>query len=185
MITADLHSRTLVLRGDCDGKEVKPSLLDYVRIFPNLASVRIELVYPRDRSRRQSETSNATAERRIVPVAATSHRLKTVSLSITKDLNWYGTKQESFTKKIMPHLKASLKEARIDRLESFHLEIATSRSLEDRGSSTYWSDLKKRIASACPIPAREVSLEIGEIKMKGEASKFVVSSPKEERSSLF
>jgi hypothetical protein len=184
MMASDLVSRTLVLRGDCDGKEVKPTLLDYVRIFPNLVSVRIELVYPRDCSRKQIETSNATSSHPIVPARSTTNRLKTVSVSITKDLTWNGTKQESFTKKIIPQLKASLKAAGIDRLESFHLEIATSRSLEDRDSLDYWSDLGKRIGSACPIPANEVSLDIGEIKIKGEASKFMVSTPVDEEISL-
>lgn len=173
---AEPVSRSLVLRGSCDGVATKPTLMDYIAIFPNLVSVKIDLAYRIDhtlddrrpyRAAKKMQPSSTLKKR--------AHSLNIVSLSMEKEGYWNGTRQEGMTSKIVSHLKASMKDVGINMLDSYHLEIATSRSKDDREDRTYWSDLGKRIMSACTIPARKVSLDIGEIRMEGEASNFVVS----------
>lgn len=152
-------------------------MIDYVHVFPNLASLKIDFVYPNNHPGAVRETAKASANRQAkVTSTAVKHSLKAVSLSITKDPFWYGTKHESFAAKVIPHVDASIKAAGIDRLDAYNLEIATSRSKEDRESSTYWKNLGSKIKSACVIPAREVTLDLGEIKMDGEVGRFLVSS---------
>jgi hypothetical protein len=175
-LTVEL-SRSLVLRGSCDGSNTKPTLMDYIGVFPNLASVKFDLAYPLDHTlddRRRPKYSSYRQPKAIPKT--TPHSLKVVSLSIEKEYYWYGTRQEGFTSKIISHLKSSIQEAGIDRLDSYELEVATSRSLYDRRSRTFWSDMRKRMMLACTIPARDVHLDVGEIRMDGEASQFVVSS---------
>jgi hypothetical protein len=67
-----------------------------------------------------------------------------------------------------------LKAVKVDRLEDFHLDVATSRLKEDRRDPGYWTVLGKRLGGAVVIPTRNVSLTIGEIRIDGEAPKFLV-----------
>lgn len=118
--------------------------------------------------------ASTTKQPRPSPVHSKSS-LKSVSLSIAKSTTFNGTRHERYTSKVVAQFKESMKQVKVERLEKFGIEVATSRLKEDRENPQYWHDLGQRVKGAVVIPARDVSLTIGEIRVDGEARSFLVS----------
>lgn len=174
---AESAPRTLVLHGSGEEEEARPTLMDYVGIFPNLVSINIDLVYPYDHGLRDNDSHRHAfhGEQRSYNAPVTStHRLKAVSLSLTSDNYFCGTKHEGFTAKVVPQIKRKLQQTGIPKLDVYHLDFATSRTKQDRKSRNYWTDLRKRIMSVYLIPAKEVSLHFRALRMDGEVDRFLV-----------
>jgi hypothetical protein len=151
--------------------------MDYVGIFPNLSSIHIDLVYPYDRKGSHAGSLPRSIQPRRpdqIP-KATPHHLKSISLSVNREVEFHGVTHERFTTNVVPQIKRKLKEIGIDKLDLCHLDFATGRTKDNRRYPEFWDDFEARIVTACLIPAKEVSLDFRGIRMDGEVDRFLVS----------
>lgn len=107
-------------------KPFGPTLTDYVRVFPNLSSVHIDLVFPSDQvvTVNSPSTPEGTSPFKDSTIVEDPHRLTSVSLSITKDIDYeYSLSHIWYIVRVFPKIAANLKQFGIDELDAFYLDF--------------------------------------------------------------
>jgi hypothetical protein len=99
-------------------KQLGPTLLDYIRIFPNLSSVHIDLVF------QERVHSPRTSPFKDITTVEDPHRLPSVTFSFTRDIDRdTDFSREWWMERVFRIIAANLKGIGIEKLDNYHLDI--------------------------------------------------------------
>ncbi|KAJ9119969.1 hypothetical protein QFC24_005452 [Naganishia onofrii] len=177
--------QTLILQANSIGRaSLRPPLADYIKLFPRLHEIQINLVYPCMHDRRKHlgphQSVNMGNQMTTSPSATASDTtqrgssLQSVNLAIYQAISFRGRTDEGFTKKSLRDFASAdhLEKLNMARLDKYHLELTFSRSRSSRSGPTFWNEFMLRMENACQIPAKNVSMCFS-FQLNGESERFL------------